>query len=1122
MKSVSHIAVLLLAWAATLAASEQTVQLRQPWESAYTGDDAAGRHVIALWQFVTGAEMEDASGHGHTLRLAGATINPAGRLGACLESFRGYPAEDKQHAAVAKNQPDLTPKGAFTIEMWIRPKPELKEYGQAFLLDKKYVSHADYQLILMEASKSGDRTLRACLGFGADSDDYHSSPFRLEPGSWYHVAFTYDGAGTGAFYLNGVPRGSTSRAGRKSVTPGGHPLSIGDRIGSYYHGFPGLIDQVRICDGALEFRRASVTRRSDRSTFVRMEKTSALRLAVTNLDRQPLDNARVEFLVDGLPEKQIGLPKLEPGKAHQVDYPLDTTLRPDAYTLSARLSVPGPNPYQSVESFPLRIVPRPPPHCYPVLMWGVYSPPGVVKEIDRLKQIGFTHVLGFGADDRRIWDAGKPTSPDSPDAVESTRQMLDLALARDLSISARLSPGSHVRSLDQFARVNRNGKPYPKEDICGLFPEIPRFCENVGASVAQAYGDSPAFQASLIHTEVRDGAQVCFHDLDRAAYRAHAGADIPPEVATKWGVRYGKLKDFPPSRVIPDDHPIYRYYQWYWKVGDGWNALNSAVSRGLKSAGRTDLWTFNDPAVRVASVYGSGGQVDVLSQWTYSYPDPIRIATATDELLAMAAGASPPQGVMKMTQVIWYRGQTAPIPKPGVAKRPASRPASDGPPLDTLTHQPEAVAASGVRQAPWEIEQPDAPFITIAPMHLREAFWTKIARPIRGIMYHGWQSLVPCEDSRSYCCTNLQTQHELKRLIDTVLKPLGPTLLQVPGIKGDVAFLESFASQMFAGRGTYGWGRGWGGDAYLIMMYAHLQPEIVYDETIMQRGLDGVRVLVMCDCDVITRTMADRVRAFQQKDGLVIGDERLAPAIKPDILVRSYERIGKADQDKAELVARAAALRKELDARYTRAVDTSDPDVIPYLRRLRSTDYVFLVNDRREFGNYVGQHGMVMENGLPSRAVVSIRREAGHVYDLVAGRPIASSYQEGRLQMNVTLGPCDGTLLMISPSPIRCVRIAAPEEVRQGGNAACRIEVINDRGEPIEAVIPVDVRISDSEGRPAEFSGSYGAVDGKIEIPLHIASNDAPGIWQIEAVERASGQRATCYLRVTPLKGAVK
>ncbi len=88
----------------------------------------------------------------------------------------------------------------------------------------------------------------------------------------------------------------------------------------------------------------------------------------------------------------------------------------------------------------------------------------------------------------------------------------------------------------------------------------------------------------------------------------------------------------------------------------------------------------------------------------------------TDELFCMASGADPSPRVMKMTQLIWYRSQTAPA---------------------------AASVAPGVPRAAWEVREPEAAFITIAPIHLREAFWAKIARPIQGIMYHGWESLVP-------------------------------------------------------------------------------------------------------------------------------------------------------------------------------------------------------------------------------------------------------------------------------------------------------------------------------------------------------------------------------------------
>ncbi len=120
-------------------------------------------------------------------------------------------------------------------------------------------------------------------------------------------------------------------------------------------------------------------------------------------------------------------------------------------------------------------------------------------------------------------------------------------------------------------------------------------------------------------------------------------------------------------------------------------------------------------------------------------------------------------------------------------------------------------------------------------------------------MYHGWPSLVPCEPGGAYCYTHPQTQHELARLIDEIVRPLGPTLLQVPGVKSDVAFLESFASQMFARRGTYGWGGSWVGDAYLVTLYAHLQPEIVYDQTVAGRALHHYRVFGMPKGDVLHR-----------------------------------------------------------------------------------------------------------------------------------------------------------------------------------------------------------------------------------------------------------------------------
>ena len=99
------------------------VQLAEKWNQPYTGEDTTAKHVIALWSFDAGAETRDASGNGHDLVLHGGHFSLEGRFGGALESFRGWPEEDRPHQARAENDPALSPPGAFTIEMWVRPKP---------------------------------------------------------------------------------------------------------------------------------------------------------------------------------------------------------------------------------------------------------------------------------------------------------------------------------------------------------------------------------------------------------------------------------------------------------------------------------------------------------------------------------------------------------------------------------------------------------------------------------------------------------------------------------------------------------------------------------------------------------------------------------------------------------------------------------------------------------------------------------------------------------------------------------------------------------------------------------------------------------------------------------------
>ncbi len=1032
--------------------------LQETWETGYTKEDATGAHVLGHWSF------EKADG----LKLNGAVLNAKGRFGDGLESFPGFPVQDKRHAALVSVLPV---KGAFTMEMWIRSKTEFKPELRCYLLDKKYVDHTDYQWQIGEADKGGLRRMFVTLGFGAESRQIYSLPFKMGE-EWQHVAFTYDGAGEGKFYRNGTAAGGAKIEGYGAVVPGKKELSIGDRLGSNYGGFPGLIDEVRICDGVLSFERVQMQIATTRQVWRRMETAKPVEIVVTNLRRETMTGANLAVNL-GAKDENFIVPDLAAGKSFTAKYALNTSLKPAEYVLRARFET---GDYATEQSTTLQIVPRMPPRM-PVIMWG-----GGGSEMARMKDIGFTHFIGLGADYGSLWANRAVGPPAKPEVIAKNRVMLDDALKNGLEVVASLSPSRVLESDPKNLRVDRAGKPYARQDIAASTPEFAPFFQVVGMSVAKAYGDHPAFTTALIDTEVRDSSQVSFNAVDVEAYKKFANTDIPAEITTKGGVDWTKLKDFPADRVITDDHPILKYLRWFWTVGDGWNGLHTSLHKGVKSSGK--VWTFFDPAVRQPSISGAGGGVDVISHWTYTYPDPQKIGMCADQLFAMSAASGKNQRVMKMTQLIWYRSQTAPN--------------------RVLANAPTPVA--------WEDHDPEAAYITIAPMHLKEALWTKIARPIQGIMYHGWQSLVQTDSPGGYRFTNPNTAPVLKQLIHDVIEPLGPTLMAIPDERSEVAFLESFTSQMFARRGGYGSNNGWEADVWLALQHAHVQTDILYEETLLKSGLSGRKVLVMPFCDVLTKSVVTRIADWQKKGGKIVADEFLCPGLKADFTIPSFKREKKAAEDKAKVLTLAKTLG---GFQLPQKVMCDNPEIIVRTRKFGDASYVFVMNDHREYGTYVGQHGLVMENGLPSKGIVSLKAESANVYELTGSRFILPKRgDDGVMSWPVELGPCDGRIFLVMPKALLGLELDVPESASFGNVAKISARITSTQDTLTKAVIPMRVDVRDANGNNAEGSGFYAAENGLVELDLNLAPNEDPGMWEVRVKELASGMEAVKWMRV--------
>ena len=114
------------------------------------------------------------------------------------------------------------------------------------------------------------------------------------------------------------------------------------------------------------------------------------------------------------------------------------------------------------------------------------------------------------------------------------------------------------------------------------------------------------------------------------------------------------------------------------------------------------------------------------------------------------------------------------------------------------------------------------------------------------------------------------------------------------------------------------------------------------------------------------------------------------------------------------------------------------------------------------------------------------------------------------------LGPCDGGVFLVTPLPIEQLEITASEFVQRGESLEVAITVADAQARPVAAVIPLQVEITDPNGRVAEFSGHHGAVRGSLNLKLDIAANDTPGVWKIHIRELASGKSATRFVKITP------
>ena len=985
-------------------------------------------------------------------------------------------------AVLAGKHPELTPENAFSVTADIILDKEEKRSGSWMMLyDTKYVAmprtakqahlHKGFMFFLVPRGNDVYR-LGGAFGFGETSAQVFSRNITLTPQKKYRLSMLFNATGKVFFKVDGKVVGTQNVSAGNIAVP--EVLTVfGDRVGANYFPLGGTLAK-------LELRTADYTPQdfsaelSKRRVFERGESNVRIFAGFQNFVDKDLKDITITATSAEKKFPATVLKEVKGKSRAELSFPVDTALLPGEYKLELA-AADQTGKIIARNSVDYTIVP-----AYgdflPVLLWGN------LDDFKAIRKYGFTHQLVHLFPRMGNFE---------PEKLKQWMPHLDANLKEGLYTFGTLH--SHFRYIraKRYLRKDKAGNIYPRANLEASHPDVRKEFAEAAYTTVKAVGGHPAFDGVLINSEVRDGSYPSYGGIEPAEFRKFSGYDIPETISGKSPCPWQGNPAFPWDRVISEKHQDLVFLKWFWDVGDGWNPLQSLLSEVMHKAmqdyaHKERFFTFYDPATRVPPMWGSGGNVDMISQWTYGYPDPIKIGQATDEVIAMAQG-KPGQKIGSMTQAIWYRSQTAP------ANRAVKNP-------------PE-----------WLKEEKNAMFVSVSPDSLREAFWSKISRRLDYIMYHGVGSLIARTDHKLYRMTNYESREVLKELSDTVIVPLGPVLKKVPERPLEVAILESVASSFYAPKHfPMGWSKGWSADLHLALQWGHFQPGVVYDEHLLaNRHISKLKVLFVPGLEVITEPVLAKLNELRSKGVIIVGDEFTVPALMVDYRIKSITR-NTLDpvKTKKELQNLGRELAVLLEKHAPRPATASNQDLVVRQRGCDRADYVFVVNDKRTFGNYVGQWGLVQEKGLPNAGVITLRHPALAAYDLVAHREIGLKKVSGGCSFEVNTAPGDGKLVLLLDRKIEKLSIQTPAVVKRGEKFSVVCRIADAANKPFKACLPVEVTLTAANGTKLPGSGFYAMTDGLLKLHETMATNAPVGKVKLQLRCLASGKKAETILEV--------
>ena len=785
--------------------------------------------------------------------------------------------------------------------------------------------------------------------------------------------------------------------------------------------------------------------KSMRTVFFRDEKI-VLNTEFINRESKEFPAEAVTFFFDG--KKQSWNPgKIPALSSRSYEFVFDgKELSDGEYTVRVKSG-------KQTSDFKITLVTRPPEDLYTFYNWSD----------GKLDQMNANHFNGV------------TLSIYPKDDLQELKQAL--AKRNDYAMKHQMALGVHIPMLSQVPAGGKDMTIVRKDGsrgrLNGRNEKAQAYLKKRVAEIMEFLKDYPAINRILLDSEIENFIELSYGKDDIARAKKELGFD-PPMADTsdvELDGTKGRRVSLPASvkkktpAVFPVNDKNYRFMLWYWERGAGDNLVRAMIAPIIRKF-RPDIKIHHDPYRDVPLSSRMKG-MDFPGTWYYIHPDAGETFMSVESQLSCCRAGNMPER-FQLDPSLWLYSQRI------------------GPARDI-----------------WAGVQPANLYLTA--LHLGFA-----AKP-EMIQIFSLNYLMP--DSKP----QFREKHiraEISNFAKNFVRPLWSATRKLDREQPKTALILSFGSQIFSSSHWGGYGCSDANTILNLFWKANIPTAIITEENIRQGELAKYDQLLLYRTSHLPQDVFDKIKDYAAKGGNVLTEPdspwaKLIPStikfpIKTEKMTNStYYHVTRKGGYTADIVyAEQQKYAKELRKFRKDGVSFADSNSTElYIRTLQKNNckYVFLMNDRRTFGDYFGKkYKAVYDAGLPLTAEISLK-SSGTVYEFPAKKKHV--LKNGKLSLDFK--QVEGKLLIVYPDAVGSVKIDTVPTFRAGKKAVFKIHILSEKQKNLQGIQPVRVTLTAPDGRKTEVFTS--AENGTALFTYLPGRNEPAGKWKLEAEELASG-----------------